>query len=39
MKKAGFNGKVFDFSVSRGTINISGIVNIHKYLMKKYDVV
>ena len=35
MKKTGLNGMVYDFSVIYETIDISNIINIHKYLMKK----
>ena len=35
MKKTGFNGYIYDFSVDNDSIEVSGIQNIHKYLMKK----
>ena len=35
MNKTGLNGYVFDFSVDYNTVDISNIVNIRKYLMKK----
>ena len=34
MKKTGFNGYVYDFSVDYNIIDISNIINIHKYLIK-----
>ena len=37
MKKAGFIGYVYDFSVDYYPIAIDGIKDIHKYLMKKND--
>ena len=39
MKKTGFTGYVFDFSVDYGAIAVDDIKNIHKYLMKKNDIV
>ena len=39
MKKPGFNGYVYDFSTDYKAINKSDIVDIHKYLMKKNDIV
>ena len=38
MKKAGFYGYVFDFSVDYD-IDVNDIKNIHKYLMKKNGIV
>ena len=38
MKKAGFNGYVYDFSVGYDATDVDDIVNIHKYLMKKNDI-
>ena len=38
MKKTGFNGCVYDFSVDY-VINVDDIKDIHKYLMKKNDIV
>ena len=35
MKKTGFNGYVYDFSVDYDATDVYGIVDIHKYLMKK----
>ena len=35
MKKTGFNGYVYDFSVDYDSIAVDDIKNIHKYLMKK----
>ena len=35
MKKTRFNGYVYDFSVDYGATDVDGILNIHKYLMKK----
>ena len=35
MKKTGFNGYIYDFSIDYKAIATSGIVDIHKYLMKK----
>ena len=35
MKKTGFNGYTYDFSVDYGSINIEDIKDLHKYLMKK----
>ena len=39
LKKTGFNGYIYEFSVDYDTIAIDGILNIHKYLMKKNDIV
>ena len=39
MKKTGFNGYVYDFSVDYDDIEVDDIKNIHKYLMKKNDIV
>ena len=38
LKKTGFNGYVYDFSVDYVT-NVNDIKDIHKYLMKKNDIV
>ena len=38
MKKTGFNGYVYDFSVHYAT-DVDDIKNIHKYLMKKNNIV
>ena len=39
MKKAGFNGYIYDFSSDYNTIAVSDILDIHKYLMKKNGIV
>ena len=39
MKKAGFNGYVYDFSVDYNVTDVDDIKDIHKYLMKKNDIV
>ena len=39
MKKTGFNGSIKDFSTDYKAIATSDILNIHKYLMKKNNVV
>ena len=39
MKKAGFHGYVYDFSVDYDATDADDIKNIHKYLMKKIDIV
>ena len=39
MKKTGFNGHVYDFSVDYDTTDIDDIKDIHKYLMKKNNIV
>ena len=38
MKKIGFYGYVYGFSVDYDTIAVDNILDIHKYLMKKYDI-
>ena len=38
MKKTGLNGCVYNFSINYRTFNISNIIDIHKYLMKKHDI-
>ena len=38
MKKAGFNGYVYDFSVDYDPTAVDNIKDIHKYLMKKNDI-
>ena len=38
MKTTGFNGYVYDFSVNYDAIEVDDIVDIHKYLMKKNDI-
>ena len=35
MKKNGFNGYIYDFSVDYDAINVDDILDIHKYVMKK----
>ena len=37
MKKTGFNGYIYDFSVAYDAINVDDILNIHKYLTKKNE--
>ena len=39
MKRTGFTGYVYDFSVDYDAIDVSDIKNIHKYLMEKNDIV
>ena len=39
MKRTGFTGYVYDFSVSYNDIGVDNIKDIHKYLMKKNDIV
>ena len=39
MKRIGFTGYVHDFSVDYEAIAVDDIENIHKYLMKKNDIV
>ena len=39
MKKTGFNGYVYDFSIDYDATDVDDIKNIHKYLMKKNDIV
>ena len=39
MKKTGFTGYVYHFSVDYDTTDVDDIKNIHKYLMKKNDIV
>ena len=39
MKKAGFNGYVYDFIVDYDSTGVDDIVDIHKYLMKKNNIV
>ena len=38
-KKTGFNGYVYDFSVDYDATNVNDIKDIHKYLVKKNDIV
>ena len=35
LKKTGFNGYIYDFSVDYTSIDANHIKDIHKYLMKK----
>ena len=39
MKRTGFNGYVYDFSIDYDAINVDDIKNIHKYLMEKNNIV
>ena len=39
MKKTGFYGYVYDFSVDYDIIAVDDILDIHKYLMKKHGIV
>ena len=39
MKKTGFTGYVYDFSVDYDAIAVKNIKDIHKYLMKKNNIV
>ena len=39
MKKTGINGYVYDFSVDYKAVNVDDIKNIHKYLMKKNNMI
>ena len=39
IKKTGFNGYVYDFTVDYNVIDIDDIKDIHKYLMKKNYIV
>ena len=39
MKKTGINGYVYDFSVGYDATDVDDILNIHKYLMKKSNIV
>ena len=39
MKKTGFNGNVYDFSVDYDATDIDDIKDIHKYLIKKSNIV
>ena len=39
MKKTGFNGYVYDFSVDYDSADVDDINDIHKYLMEKNDIV
>ena len=39
MKKTGLYGTVSEFSVDYGAISVDNILNIHKYLTKKHNIV
>ena len=39
IKKTGFTGYVYDFSVDYNVTDVDDIKDIHKYLMKKNDIV
>ena len=39
MKKTGINGYVYDFSVDYDAVTVGDIVDIHRYLMKKNNIV
>ena len=39
MKRTGFTGYVYDFSVGYDDIEVNNITDIHKYLMKKNNIV
>ena len=39
MKKTGLTGYVYDFSADYNTVTLDDIKDIHKYVMKKNDVV
>ena len=39
MRKAGFTGYLYNFSVDYEAIAVDDIKDIHKYLMKKNDIV
>ena len=39
MKKTGFDGYAYDFSVDYDAIAVDDIVDIHKYLIKNNDIV
>ena len=39
MKRTGFTGYVYDFSVDYDAIAVDEIKNIHKYLMEKSNIV
>ena len=38
MKKTGFYGYVYDFSVDYDAVGVNNVLDIHKYLMKKHDI-
>ena len=39
MKKSGFNGYIYDFSIYYNSIDVEEIKDKHKYLMKKNRIV
>ena len=39
IKKTGFNGYIYDFSVHYDLIDVDNIKNMHKYLMKKNEII
>ena len=39
MKRTGFNGYVYDFSVEYDATAVDDILDIHNYLMKRNDIV
>ena len=39
MKKTGFSGYIYDLSVDYNVTDVDDIKDIHKYLMKKNDIV
>ena len=39
MKRIGFNGYVYDFSVDYDAIAVDDILDIHRYLMKKNNMI
>ena len=39
MKRTGFQSYVYDFSVDYGAIAVDDILDIHKYLMKKINII
>ena len=39
MKKSGLNGYVYDFSVDYDDIAVNDILDLHKYLMKKNNMI
>ena len=39
MKRTGLNDYVYDFSVNSDAADVNDIKDIHKYLMKKNDIV
>ena len=39
MKKTGLYGTVYEFSVDYGAISVDNILKIHKYLIKKHNIV